>query len=121
MLQRNPNRFISVGRFAYDIPTPISAGTTVNAYNKKYRLVQKGSVMAYDYDNAMYLVHFESEQFGNELCPDTDVATYGKPKILIQAPKDTIEENPLQDEICCALSGCSFGESGKIVGVTLLF
>lgn len=98
MLQRNVDAASKV-RFPYDVPAPIAVGTTVNAYSKNYRIVQRGTVMTFDYETALYLILFENRQFGYELCPDSDVATCGPPKILVHCARETTRGNWFDDEI----------------------
>jgi hypothetical protein len=113
MLQRNPDLSLAL-RFPYDVPAPVQVGIAVNAYSKNYRITQRGTVLTFDYDTALYLIQFESKQFGYELCPDTDVATSGIPQILIPATKETIRGSITHDEIGRPLYGSCIGEiSGK--------
>lgn len=84
-LQSNPDHSATV-KFPYVVYAPIRAGTMVTAYSKRFRIIQRGRVLTYDRQLALYLVEFENVQFGYELCPDSDVATCGMPTILIEAP-----------------------------------
>jgi hypothetical protein len=92
-LQNNPHLAMSHQDFPYDVPSPITVGTTVTAYSSTYRIIQRGVVLTYDHNTALYLIQFESKQFAYELCPDSAVATNGGPEILITAPKNTLVGN----------------------------
>ena len=81
-LQNNPH-LSATENFPFAVPAPIGAGTMVTAYSKRFRIIQRGRVLTYDRKTALYLVEFENENFGYELCPDSDVAICGVPTILI--------------------------------------
>jgi hypothetical protein len=91
-IQNNPLLSESTS-FPYNVYAPIRVGTLVTAYNKRFRIIQRGRVLTYDRHTALYLVEFENKQFGFELCPDSEVATCGGPQLLIHAAsnsKDTL-------------------------------
>lgn len=69
--------------FDFDVYAPIPVGALVTAFNKRFRIIQRGKVMAYDADAFLYLVEFESKEFGYELCSDTTVASCGGPTLLL--------------------------------------
>lgn len=108
-LQNNPHLSESEC-FPFNVNAPICVGTLVTAYSKRFRIVQRGRVLTYDRGSALYLVEFESKQFGYELCPDSEVATCGIPRILIPAAysNDTTQGASLF-EIGVATSGSSKG------------
>lgn len=91
-IQSNPLLSDSTS-FPYNVYAPIRVGTLVTAYNKRFRIIQRGRVLTYDRHTALYLIEFENKQFGFELCPDSEVATCGGPQMLIHAAsnsKDTL-------------------------------
>jgi hypothetical protein len=89
MLQRNPDLAATLN-FQYDVNATIRLGRVVTAYSRKYRILQRGVVLSYDDRKARYLVQFESKEFGNEFCPDSEVASHGIPELLIPAPDRTL-------------------------------
>jgi len=68
----------------YEIPAAISVGSTVSAYNKRARMVQRGVVLLQDKVKPGYKVLFDRKELGCEFCPDTDVARHGPPNLLIE-------------------------------------
>lgn len=68
----------------YEIPAAISVGSTVSAYNKRARMVQRGVVLLHDKVKPGYIVMFDRKELGCEFCPDTDVARHGPPNLLIE-------------------------------------
>mmetsp|Transcript_30124 Transcript_30124/g.69520 ORF Transcript_30124/g.69520 Transcript_30124/m.69520 type:complete len:383 (+) Transcript_30124:3-1151(+) len=68
----------------FEVPVAIKVGTTVTAFNRKYRVIHRGIVLAYDLNRCMYLVQFERKELGFEFCPDTEVASHGVPELLEQ-------------------------------------
>lgn len=84
-LQNNPSLATPAG-FPFHVYAPIPLGSTVTAYCKYFRMIQRGKVLAYEKSSAVYLIEFENKHFGYELCPDSDVATSGIPEILKRAP-----------------------------------
>jgi DIRP len=84
MIQRNIHLATS-SSFAYDVPAPVSIGTSVDAYCKSYKIVQKGKVLSFDFGTAMYRIQFDNHEFGVELCPDTDVASRGNLRLIFRS------------------------------------
>jgi DIRP len=118
-LHANPSLAKSIN-FPYDVCAPIRVGATVNAYNKTYRIIQRGTVMTYDHETALYLILFESKQFGYELCPDTDVASCGPPNLVYRAPTLTIRGNVFIDEFVSSTYGCRLSSyPGKLGSDTI--
>lgn len=105
-LQNNPHLAESE-RFPYNVYAPIRVGALVTAYSKRFRIIQRGKVLSYDRSSALYLVEFESKQFGYELCPDSEVATCGIPKILIPAARFLV--NTWHGEVGVPPSGSATG------------
>jgi hypothetical protein len=68
----------------YEIPAAISVGSTVSAYNKRARMVQRGVVLLQDKVKHGYIVMFDRKGLGCEFCPDTDVTRHGPPNLLIE-------------------------------------
>lgn len=93
MLQNNPHLSVATN-FPHHVNLPIRVGTTVTAFSKRFRIIQRGKVLTYDRNTALYLIEFESKQFGFELCPDSDVATCGIPEVLIRCTKDRLVGRP---------------------------
>jgi hypothetical protein len=77
LVQRNPQ--LCPSKFRYNVYKPILPGTSVKACCKIHRTIQPGTVLSYDPTNATYLIEFDNEKFGYEYCPDTDVASCGRP------------------------------------------
>jgi hypothetical protein len=92
MLQRNnqPSSFPG-------IPAPACIGSTVDAYCKTYRIVQRGKVIDFDADSATYRIEFDNQQFGWELCPDSDVASRSNACILSPIARSISCNNCLDD------------------------
>jgi len=86
-LQQNPD---STNYTGFDIPAPISVGTTVTAYNKRFLILHRGKVLFHDVASARYLVQFERKELGFELCSDTEIARHGAPDILLPAAPSKI-------------------------------
>ena len=87
MLQRNV-QLSHTTSFPYDVPAPIEVGTMVNAHCKKYSIVQRGEVMSFDYDTACYVIQFENQGYGCEICPDSEVASLGQPNLILRGTQD---------------------------------
>lgn len=111
-VQGNPV-LVGSNSFPYDVCAPIRVGATVNAYSKRYRTIQRGTVLTHDYDTALYLILFESKQFGYELCPDTDVASCGTPNLLHSAHKEAIRGNLLTNGFASPAYGSRLSFTGK--------
>ena len=124
MLQHVP-ALASTASFPYNVPAPIRVGTTVTAFSRKFRLIQRGVVLSRDDLNARYLILFESEEFGCEYCPDSEVASHGGPVMLkvLGAQKyvssaynhSSREESSVSDTLWsryCPLSGGGKFENG---------
>jgi DIRP len=79
--------------FPYNVCIPNRIGSMVTAYCKRYHVLQRGSVLAYSPDKAMYLVEFENVHFGCEYCPDSDVASCGVPTRVIPNKSVTRQRN----------------------------
>jgi DIRP len=94
LLQNNPH-LATKARLPYNIYCPIRVGAMVTAYNKRFRIIQRGRVLTYDRSTALYLIDFENKNFGFELCPDSDVATCGPPDILVRSNLNTLLGNPI--------------------------
>lgn len=75
-IQRDPS-LLDVSSFPYNVPWPIAVGRTVTAYSRKYLVLHRGMVLAFDYKTATYVIKFEGREFGCEVCPDSEVATHG--------------------------------------------
>jgi DIRP len=88
-IQNNPHVSNKAG-FGFDVYAPIRAGSMVTAYNKRFRVVQRGRVLTHDRLKSLYLVEFENKRFGYELCPDSDVALSGRPEVLIAVVNGTL-------------------------------
>jgi hypothetical protein len=73
----------------FDIPRRISIGSTVTAFSRRYKIIQRGVVLSYDSLNAAYVVLFDRKEFGCEFCPDTEVARHGGAEILIHGGQKT--------------------------------
>jgi hypothetical protein len=84
-LQQSPHLSAPSG-FPFNVYAPLPVGTIVTAYNKYFRMIQRGKILAYEQASSMYFIEFESKHFGYELCPDSDVSTSGIPLLLIKAP-----------------------------------
>jgi len=82
-LQRHPDCAEQIG-LPYGVPAPISPGTVVRAYNSKSHIVERGVVMNFDQTKAMYLIQFENSDLDRHFCADSEVATVGGPKLLIE-------------------------------------
>jgi hypothetical protein len=96
MLQSNPDLTID---FPYNVCMPIRVGSMVTAFCRKFQIIQRGRVLAYERAKALYLVEFESDRYGYEWCPDSDVATCGKRTMLIRNNKDALVHSFVFDEI----------------------
>ena len=119
-LQNNPHLSASEN-FPFNVYAPISVGSLVTAFSKKFRILQRGRVMAFDRSSAVYLIEFENSQIGYELCPDSDVATSGGPKLLIaSSDKRTLSRTPLMHGAEGAMStGSATGPlTGKLLTAT---
>ncbi|CAB9499310.1 PHD and ring finger domains 1 [Seminavis robusta] len=81
-LQRNPDADNNTG---YDIPAPIRVGATVTAYNKRFLVLHRGTVLFHDVHTARYLIQFERPELGCQFCSDTEVASHGVPRVLTPA------------------------------------
>lgn len=79
-VQRNPQ--LCPLNFGYNVYKPILSGTSVQAYCKMQKTIQPGTVLSYDPTCATYLIEFDDEMYGYEYCPDTDVASCGRPILL---------------------------------------
>jgi hypothetical protein len=80
---RRRNRYRSLIRQLQQDPTipefsTIPKGSVVTAYNKRFRTILKGKILLYDPRTHEYLVQFERQKYGYELCPDFEVACTGK-------------------------------------------
>jgi hypothetical protein len=91
-LQQEPDHVNTTG---FDIPAPIQAGATVAAYNKQFRVLHRGVVLSHDQAKHGYLIHFDRKELGYEFCPDTEVASYGPPTVLIHAAGSSTPETTL--------------------------
>jgi len=110
--QRNPDLTTQLD-FEYDVPVPIQVGTTVTAYSRTYRILQRGTVLSYDERNARYLIQFEVRQFGHEFCPDSEVASHGPPQLLIAARERTLDGGTYLN--MPRPRGTSFDVAGKVL------
>lgn len=79
-IQSNPSTLTD---FPYNVYMPNRIGSMVTAYCKRYHVLQRGSVLAYFPDKAVYLIEFENVHFGCEYCPDSDVASCDVPTRVI--------------------------------------
>jgi len=52
----------------------IPLGTVVTAYHKRGSTIRQGRVLLHDPNNHNYLIQFDDEEFGCEVCPDSEVA-----------------------------------------------
>lgn len=66
----------------FEVPAAIKVGMTVTAFNRRYRILHRGMVLAYDIPRNLYLVQFERKELGFEFCEDTEVASHGVPELL---------------------------------------
>ena len=97
-LQQNPDQTNHTG---YAIPAPIKVGATVTAFNKKYLILHRGTVLFYDAYSSRYLIQFERKELGTEFVSDTQVSSHGVPEILMPpapsiltgAPEETALSN----------------------------
>lgn len=87
-VQRDPD---CAHTLAFDVPATIRPGTTVTAYNKRFRMLHRGTVLFHDPPKKGYVIQFERKGFGHEFCPDTEVATQGISDIVFHA-----KESPLR-------------------------
>ena len=108
MLQNNPH-LSATTHLPHNVYFPIRVGAMVTAYSKRFRIIQRGRVLTFDRTTALYLIEFESKQFGFELCPDSDVATCGLPEIMIRCTKDTLLGRPISAELALPPPGSSTG------------
>jgi DIRP len=69
----------------FDVPALIQTGATVTAYCRRFRILQRGTVIGYDATKATYWIQFDDAKFGTENCPDSEVASHGGARILIEA------------------------------------
>lgn len=86
---------ISTVPFEYEVLAPITAGSIVTAYSSTYGYIQRGVTLSYDDKSAHYLVQFENRLFGQEFCPDSVVASHGRPIVLQPAPHRYLSFAPL--------------------------
>jgi hypothetical protein len=84
LLQKSP---LLDGMYAVpvDVPATIQAGSKVTAYSRRFRILQRGTVMSYDVASSSYNVRFDCAEFGSEDCPDTEVASHGGAVTLVPA------------------------------------
>lgn len=123
--QQNTDKANQTG---FAIPAPIKVGATVTAYNKKFLILHRGTVLFYDPSSARYLVQFERKELGTEFVSDTEVASHGVPEILIP-PAASILTGALNETAITHYAkigrypyGTSFGPlSGKFKIFVLLF
>ena len=74
-----------------EIPALISVGSTVTAYHKKTRMIQRGVVLSQDRIKPGYVVMFDRKELGCDFCPDTDVASHGPPNICVQSTNKAVD------------------------------
>lgn len=55
----------------------LAVGASVNAYNKRFKTIRKGTILLHDPGKHEYMVQFDSQKFGCEMCPDFEVAVAG--------------------------------------------
>ena len=77
--------------------SPIPIGTVVTAYHKHGCTICQGRVLFHDLSNHNYLVQFDDEEFGCEICPDSEVAVTTS-SISSSNGKDTVKSpHPLYE------------------------
>lgn len=89
MIQRR-SLDVAASVFPYDVPAPIRVGTVVSAYNRRYRMVQRGVALTYHENTSEYLVVFDDNRAGSLFCPDTDVATHGGATLLVSSQVNVV-------------------------------
>ena len=57
----------------------------MTAYNKRLRILHRGTVLFHDARAHGYLIQFERKELGYEFCPDSEVASHGLPEVLVPA------------------------------------
>lgn len=68
--------------YGFPVPPIIKPGTSVDAYNKRYHIIHRGTVLFYSRGDGGYFVQFDAEELGCEFCPDTEVACVSPPTLL---------------------------------------
>jgi DIRP len=85
MRQRSP-LVDGMKSLSYDVPALIQIGSTVTAYCRRFRILQRGTVLGYDATKATYRIKFDDAKFGTDVhCPDSEVASHGGARVLIEA------------------------------------
>jgi DIRP len=85
MRQRSP-LVDGMNSLSYDVPALIQTGATATAYCRRFRILQRGTVLGYDATKATYRIKFDDAKFGIDVeCPDSEVASHGGARILIEA------------------------------------
>lgn len=93
--QRGKN--VIPSEFMYEISPLISVGSTVSAYHKKSRIIQRGVVLLQDKVKHGYVVMFDRKEFGWEFCPDTDVARHGPPNLIVNPANFSTDGSSIRD------------------------
>ena len=78
--------------FGYEVYSAIKIGHVVTAYTRRFRILQRGTVLTYDANRKMYLIQFERTEVGFEFVLDIDVASHGLPELLYEASEVALDE-----------------------------
>ena len=81
--------------FGYEVYPAIKVGHIVTGYNRRYRILQRGTVLSYDINRKMYLIQFERKEIGFEFILDIDVAAHGVPEPMYGASEVALDETLL--------------------------
>ena len=78
--------------FGYEVYSAVKIGHIVTAYTRRFRILQRGTVLTYDANRKMYLIQFERTEVGFEFVLDIDVASHGLPELLYEASEVALDE-----------------------------
>jgi len=78
--------------FGYQVYAAIKVGHVVTAFNRRFRILQRGTVLMYDLTRKMYMIQFEHNEVGFEFVPDFDVAAHGVPELIHEASEVALDE-----------------------------
>ena len=59
----------------------------MNAFNKRYQIIHKGTVLFYSKGDDGYFVQFHVEELGCEFCPDSEVSRVSQRRLPFSAKK----------------------------------
>jgi hypothetical protein len=94
----------------------IPVGKHVTAYNKKYQTIRKGTVLLFDPMKFEYLIRFDGQEYGCEICPDSEVAALQDTSI---GPGSCVERHPefanaLEDSTAALFSDGAVNENNPM-------